>query len=260
MGRFLKLYWLIKNYGLLHALRIYLLLGRRNYLRVPGITHHIHLRKNTSDIPTFNQVFITREYDFEPGCDPAVIIDGGANIGLASAYFANRFPEARIFAIEPEPGNYQMLKKNVNLYKNVTAIKAALWNEDGELSIFDKGKGAWAYTVGTDKLGGVGKTTALSISHLMRAYSITYIDILKIDIEGAEKELFSSNYEEWLPKVRVLVIELHDHYKKGSSRQFFETIAKYQFSFHATEDRLLLRNENFQKPETIRKNGSAKHF
>ncbi len=249
MGRYLKIYWLIKHYGLLHGLRLFLQIGRRPYLRVPGVKHHIHLRKNTSDIPAFEQVFITKEYDFEPGCDPSIIIDAGANIGLASVYFANRYPGARILAIEPEPDNFQMLKKNTGLYKNVTPINAALWFEDTELNIFDKGKGSWAFTVGEDKLGGIGKTMAISISHLMKAYDLPYIDILKIDIEGAEKELFTKNYQDWLPKVRVLVIELHDHYKQGTSRQFFETISKYQFSFHATEDRLLLRNEQFKKEE-----------
>lgn len=248
MGRFLKLYWLIKHYSLFSALRLFFQLGRRPYLRVPGVKHHIHLRKKTSDIPAFEQVFITQEYDFDPGCDPSIIIDAGANIGLGSAYFANRYPAARILAIEPEPENYQMLKKNAALYENVTPIKAALWFEDTELNIFDQGQGEWAYTVGEENLGGIGKTMALSIPHLMAAYDLPYIDILKVDIEGSEKELFTSNYEEWLPKVRVLVIELHDHYKQGTSRQFFETISKYQFSFHATEDRLLLRNENFATP------------
>ncbi len=253
MGRFLKMYWLLKHYGLLHGLRLYFQLGNRPHLRVPGVKHHVHLRKNTSDIPAFEQVFITREYDFEPGCDPSVIIDAGANIGLASVYFANRYPGARILAIEPEPGNYQMLKKNTGHYANVTPIHAALWFEDTELSIFDKGKGAWAFTVAEQKTGGIGKTMAISMAHLIKAYDLPYIDILKIDIEGAEKELFSSNYDEWLPKVRVLVIELHDHYKQGTSRQFFETISKYRFSFHATEDRLLLRNENFEKPISKKK-------
>lgn len=249
MGRFLKIYWLLKHYGFLHGLRLYFQLGQRPHLRVPGLRHHIHLRKNTSDIPAFEQVFITREYDFEPGCDPSIIIDAGANIGLASVYFANRFPAARILAIEPEPDNYQMLKKNTGHYNNITPINAALWFKNTELNIFDKGKGAWAYMVGEEKQGGLGKTMALSVSHLMQAYDLPYIDILKIDIEGSEKELFTSHYQDWLPKVRVLVIELHDHYKQGTSRQFFETISKYQFSFHATEDRLLLRNEEFNITE-----------
>lgn len=247
MGRFLKLYWLIKNYGLAHALRLYLQLSHREHIRVPGVKHHIHLRKNTTDHLAFEQVFITKEYDFEPGCDPSVIVDAGSNIGLGTVYFANRYPGARVISIEPEPNNFHMLKKNTNFYSNVTAVKAAVWNEDTELNIYDEGKGEWAFTVHREKAGTVGKVMALSIPKLMATYDLPYIDILKIDIEGAEKELFTSNYESWLPKVRVLVIELHDHYKPGTSRQFFETISKYQFSFHATEDRLLLRNENFQR-------------
>ncbi len=248
MGRFLKLYYLFKNYGFSHGMWLYLVVGRRPYFRVKGVKHHIHLRSATTDIQTFEQVFITKEYDFPPGCDPSVIIDAGANIGLASAYFANQYPGARIIAIEPEASNYQMLKKNSALYKNVSPVKAALWNKDGELHVKDNGNGEWAFTVSSDEEESREKVQAVSIPYLMQAYEIPAIDILKIDIEGAEKELFTSNYENWLPFVRVLVIELHDQYKQGCSRQFFETISKYQFSFHATEDRLLLRNENFQYP------------
>ncbi len=248
MGRFLKLYWLLKNYGLFQALKIFLLLGRRNFFKVPGIKHHIHLRKNTTDIPTFEQVFITQEYDI-PFNDPSIIIDGGANVGLASAYFASHFPEARVYAIEPEPSNFEMLKKNTYLYDNITPIQAALWYKNDELEIVDQGFGAWAFAVAEQSHQSVGKTTAISIPHLMEAYNLSSIDVLKIDIEGAEKELFSEGFETWLPHVKTLLIELHDQYKVGCSKQFFDTMRQYDFSFHATEDILCLRNLKFQ-PKT----------
>ena len=59
---------------------------------------------------------------------------------------------------------------------------------------------------------------------------MTEIDLLKIDIEGAELEVFSNNYESWLPKTKALIIETHDQDRKGTTRPFFSTIAKYNFS------------------------------
>jgi FkbM family methyltransferase len=72
---------------------------------------------------------------------PPVIIDAGANVGLCAVFYANRFPDARIIAIEPEPSNYEMLKKNTAPYPNITTVHAALWKENGPLRLFDTGEG-----------------------------------------------------------------------------------------------------------------------
>jgi hypothetical protein len=71
----------------------------------------------------------------------------------------------------------------------------------------------------------------------MRQHQCEKIDILKIDIEGSEKELFESDYETWLPKVTTLIIELHDRMREGSSLSFFRALTKYNF-------RLAVKGEN----------------
>lgn len=75
-----------------------------------------------------------------------------------------------------------------------------------------------------------GAVKAVSIKDIMEQYSFDRIDILKIDIEGAEIELFKNNYDDWLPSVRVLIIELHDRMRKGCSKTFFDALSKYNFS------------------------------
>jgi tRNA G46 methylase TrmB len=107
--------------------------------------HSIHLRIPSSDAPTYRQVFIKREYDVSVKQDPKVILDAGANIGLASIYFANRFPDAKIIALEPEESNFSLLKKNVLPYKNIIPIHAALWNKNEEISLVDPGLGNWGF-------------------------------------------------------------------------------------------------------------------
>jgi FkbM family methyltransferase len=74
-----------------------------------------------------------------------VIIDAGANIGLTSVVYANRYPEARVIAIEPEVSNFQLLKENAASYPNIELVHGALWKENTKLRILDPGSGSWAF-------------------------------------------------------------------------------------------------------------------
>lgn len=78
---------------------------------------------------------------------------------------------------------------------------------------------------------------AISINEIMLKYNIDHIDILKIDIEGSEKELFQEGFESWLSKTSLLIIELHDGLNSGASKSFFKAVANYEFS-------MLRNNEN----------------
>jgi len=78
---------------------------------------------------------------------------------------------------------------------------------------------------------------AVSIPYLLQKFNFKKIDILKIDIEGSEKDLFETDTDEWLPYVTTLCIELHDHLRKGASQSFFKAINKYEY-------RMLKRKEN----------------
>ena len=70
------------------------------------------------------------------------------------------------------------------------------------------------------------------------------IDILKIDIEGSEKELFSSNYEKWLPATKLIFVEVHDDMKKGCSKAVFSAIGKYNFHFSMKHENLIFINQD----------------
>jgi hypothetical protein len=63
-----------------------------------------------------------------------------------------------------------------------------------------------------------------------------------MDIEGSEKEVFESSYEYWLPKTRMLIIELHDNMKNGTSKSLFAAISKYDFSFDMRDENLIFTN------------------
>jgi FkbM family methyltransferase len=183
--------------------------------------HYITLRAGTSDIPTYHQVFIKKEYAFRTSKMPAVIVDAGANIGLASILFANRFPKAKIIAIEPEKSNFELLRKNTACYPNIVALRAALWNKNEEISLIDPGFGHWGFITEQKNGRHAGKelVPAITIDRVMTEFGLEEISILKIDIEGAEKEVFSDS-SAWIDKVDSIIIELHERMKSGCNRAF----------------------------------------
>ena len=186
----------------------------------------ISLRVPSSDIPTYKQVFINQDYDFLVETPPKVIVDAGANIGLASVYFANKYPGAMIIAIEPEKANFELLKRNVEPYRNVIPIHSALWNRNETIKLVDPGIGSWGFmteetNTSENTLGKFSHTVKpMTLGKIIADYQLNKIDILKIDIEGAEKEVFEDT-SSWIGKVEALIIELHEHMKPGCNRSFY---------------------------------------
>lgn len=222
----------LSRLGVLRGLSMYwdLRFGKKESIQIPGIPHSVNLRKGTSDIAVFYQIFIKQQYSFKMPADIKTIIDCGANIGLASIFFATKFPSAKIIAVEPESSNFQMLKKNCAPYKNIVALQKAIWFKSGTLQLQDPGLGHYGFTTIESESISNGGVDAVSIDDLVEQYRLNEIDLLKIDIEGAEKELFGSNFDGWLPKTKLIAIEVHDHLRDGISRTLIKALAKYDFS------------------------------
>jgi len=210
-----------------------------------GSPNPIWLRAGTTDIGTFVQIFIDEEYDlpYELGPNrPVAIIDAGANIGLSSIWFASRFPGARIVAVEPERANYELLVKNVVELPNVTPVNAAVWSHSGTLWIDDPGEGTWGFRTREvdDAANGAGTTPCVTIADLISEHELGSVDLLKLDIEGAEKEVLSSP-EEWIGKIGAIVIELHDRFKSGCARAFYDAVGEFPIEHTRGEHVLVAR-------------------
>lgn len=200
------------------------------------------VRFNTSDAAVIRQVFIEKQYGIDYGTiQPKFIIDGGANVGYTSVFFAKQFPTAKIFAIEPENTNFRTLQKNVSRYPLIHPLKKGLWNKTTKLAVNDSGLGEWAFTTTEAQSGGDNVVEAITIDDVLKMSGYAEIDILKLDIEGAEKELFSGNCDSWLSKVNILIIELHDRMKPGSSAAFYSAIEKYHFKQELRDECVILR-------------------
>lgn len=243
-------YTLFRRYGLRGVwLSGAIKLNKTRRLAVPGLAHPLHLRPSTTDVATFHQIFTLAEYDIDLPFIPKHIIDAGANIGLASVFFSNKYPSSQILSIEPESSNFKLLEENTRKYPNIIPINKALSNTGGLLDVHDAGVGNWGYYTSRrssdenhdDKIRTI---VAVTIADIMDRYKIEILDLVKIDIEGHEKELFQSNFESWIPKTKCIIIELHDRYVEGCSTSIFNCIRKYNFSFSICGENVVLVNKD----------------
>ena len=196
------------------------------------------IRPGTSDIKVFKHIFKDGEYSFlyDLKYQPRMILDAGANCGFASILFALLFPKAKIVALEPSPDNFQALIQNVDmasLNSRIEAKKIGLWYRTSYLSLQMKGKdikdmnqesAKWSVRVSEtrDKTATVG----MSIDRIKVDSAYNEFDYVKIDIEGAENEVFGRGKLNWLSHVRLLSIEMHDKHVAGVTQMIINIIAK----------------------------------
>jgi FkbM family methyltransferase len=139
------------------------------------------------------------------------MIDLGGNAGLASVWFLNTFPRAKLVTIEANPENYPSLEANLHPYGDrATMVKGGVWWRRTPLALVLRQNEGDAYV--REALPGDNPAEIMEgwdVPALMARGGFTRIDLLKMDIEGAEIDLFLKGSERWLPHVRNLTIELH---------------------------------------------------
>jgi FkbM family methyltransferase len=192
------------------------------------LNRHVTIRPGTSDLRCLAKVFVDYEYVIPFETNPRLIVDAGANIGLATLYFSSKFPGTQIIAIEPEQSNYDLLVRNCSGMADITPWHAAVWNTDTSLQIANPDAEKWAFTV-TPGIPNGCRIKAVTIPQILADSGHDTIDILKLDIEGAERELFQDGCEEWLVRVKMIIIELHDRTVPGCSRAFYSKLCQMPF-------------------------------
>jgi FkbM family methyltransferase len=207
-------------------------------VHLPRFGAPLLLRSGTSDIPTFEQVFVNEEYALPfVRIKPALVIDAGANIGLSVRYLAARFPAARLVAIEPEASNFAILRRNTRALRAVTLLQAAVWNRETPLTIANPDDEKWAFQV-REATG--GRVSAVTIGSLLASASARERVVVKLDIEGAEIEVLDASAAGWLPKVDVLIVELHDRFRPGCTAALERAVAGLGFREHVSGENLVL--------------------
>lgn len=187
--------------------------------------------RGSSDLDVFHQIFVSEEYscllDLE---EPLLVLDLGANVGFSSAFFLSAFPHARVVAVEPDERNHLLGKANLLPYGDrALVVCGAVWSKPSTLrlvrGVFGDGR-EWATKVdelaeGEASSGGV---RAWDVESLIDMGGGGPVDLLKVDIEGAELSVFGESADSWLDRVRNICIELHG---KECEETFFAAIKDF---------------------------------
>jgi FkbM family methyltransferase len=184
------------------------------------------------DWATLHEIFVRREYDTKffsadkgiqgeyesiltSGKTP-LILDLGANVGVASIFFSKKYPSAKVVGLEPSEKNANSAKANLAKLPNAEIICCAVSSEDGEIDVFDPGLGNNAFRTFGEDNDLVGKVQAKSIPSLLARYSQMRPYIVKIDVEGFESNLFQGETS-WIDSFKVIAIEIHDWMLPGQA-------------------------------------------
>lgn len=174
------------------------------WIKLPSLAQRIHVRPATDDVGAILNNVLREEYGQLPaGFSPKVIVDAGAYIGDTTAYFLSRYPDARVIAIEPNAENFHLAVANLEPYgARVAVLQCALWGATGAVGL--KGQQMACAVSDTE-----GEVPASNVPTPLERFDVAQVDLMKMDIEGAEVEVLRSGVGGWLRQVRCLLLETH---------------------------------------------------
>ncbi len=244
-----KLRLLKNHFSLKDALSLYFGLKKnKEEIYLSNLGRKIYLRNDTKDTETFEEIFLSSLYNTTLPIVPKTIVDAGANVGLASLFFRMKYPKASIVAIEIEDNNISAIQKNTANFTNFEIKHNALFNKKAFFKITDPYNATNSFQIVETTNPEEANSTSITLDEIMSSKNWETIDILKIDIEGAEKQLFESNYENWLPKTKIIMVETHDRMIPKCSYTVMKTINDYNFILYTTtEGTLIYYNLDFIK-------------
>ena len=181
-------------------------------IRIGSYSRRIELRRFAGDVFVLYEVLCDNCYfipsSMLPPEDVRVVFDCGANIGITSLLLAAQYRNARIYSVEPDPANFALLKRNVSQEQRIVPICGAIVGSRRKQVYLTTDAPAWGNSITAGK-GGLA-VKAWTIDEICQENGLTHIDLLKVDIEGAEKELFASGH--FLERVGCGIVELHNDY------------------------------------------------
>jgi FkbM family methyltransferase len=207
-------------------------------LRAIELKHPLKVRRTFSDRWGAVEILQDRVYALPNGLsssiDGKVIVDVGAYNGTSAAYFASRYPKSPVLAVEPNKANFDLLSRNAQAYNNqILPVFGAMVPEQTPITrhSFAANKGDHMINAFVGFAGGAFSVEpgvpAITPSSFIEKYIGESIGLLKVDIEGAERELFGSPaIDDLLRRTGVLIVESHDQFMPGASLAIAEATAR----------------------------------
>lgn len=221
---------------------------KRKEISLPVLKRKVYIRRKTKDTETFEEIFNQNIYNLELPLSPETIIDAGANVGFATLFFKLKYPNSRIALVEIEKENIKMVEKNLQGLKDIKIYHKGLFNKIGFFKVEDPYNASNSFVIKEVAENEPYDIQSTTIDEIMQENNFQTVDILKIDIEGAEKDLFEKNYESWLPKIKIIMVETHDRMVPRSAFTVMNALDKYNFMLFTTaEGTMFYYNMNFIK-------------
>lgn len=193
--------------------------------------HELQIPDSASFLFMYDEIFRTEIYKFKTEKSSPYIIDGGANIGLASIYFKKLYPDADIVAFEPDPEIFAILQSNIKSHSlhSVELINKGLWNEVKTLKFKTEGADAGLLITSDDSDSEFMQTVPVES---LKPYLKKHVDFLKLDIEGAETVVLRDIAED-LGKVERIFIEYHSFVDQEQSlNEIIDILKKAKFRLY----------------------------
>ena len=203
--------------------------GKLAEVRLSSATHPLYARLATTDFVVLDEIFMAGEYDGLLSGDLGPVrqvVDLGANVGFSVRLWQQKFPAAKIIAVEPDEANLEVCRRNVAAGPapgNVSLVRACVAGTARPVYL-DRTGGEYALSMRDGQGdGGAQPIQALPLDGILQEHqAAVVIDLLKCDIEGAEAEVFA-DCRPWIDRIRTLVIELHPPY---SGEQFLDDLRR----------------------------------
>lgn len=181
-------------------------------LNLPIVKNPVTLRNQTIDLKVFKYVFYDQWHkpisEVKLGSKP-IVVDLGTNIGLSILTFNYWFPGATIIGYEMDRQNYDLAVKNTSSLRNVHLVNKAVNSVSTVVHYLKSGRED-AYSIGSSEDGpGVNSVSAVSMAEVLSENNLSKIDYLKMDVEGAEIDIFLKGDLAWLKQVENLNVEFH---------------------------------------------------
>ena len=186
----------------------------------------------------YREIFARQHYYFRAEDDTPVILDCGANVGMASLYFKWLYPKSRVQAFEPDPTTFQLLQENIaqnNL--DIETYNCALWDRDADLDFFVDSNSPGSLLMSTDVSrlkGELIKVRARRLSDFIQGD----VDFVKLDVEGAEHHVLGDLVQSGkIGAIRQMVVEYHHRIgqQKSCLAEFLLMLeqAGFEYQIHA---------------------------
>jgi FkbM family methyltransferase len=181
----------------------------------------LSLRTYSSDPDVFRQVFIEAQYELPIRLSGVTrVIDAGANVGLSTLYFLLRYPEATVVALEPEESNHELCAANTRAFgERCRVLRAALWSHPTSLSVIAS-DAAWSTRV-LEVGEGHPSVEAMSLVQVLERTGWEAVDIVKLDIEGAEENVLAAETPDTVARGRCWAVEIHTDGARRSFERLF---------------------------------------